>query len=84
MMGAGRAFVYLWFIVQRDTQRLREEWTRRELRQPSLADGLVDGGARRSQQLEKIAAPVDWTAFEPALRRTLSGAGEAAFPCLNS
>ena len=43
--------------------RLREVWMRRELGQLSLADGLVEGGAGRNRQLEKIAALVDWTAF---------------------
>src|SRR4029450_12623952 len=33
---------------------------RRELGQLSLADGLVDGGAGRNRQLERIAALVDW------------------------
>ena len=32
---------------------------RRELGQLSLADGLVEGGAGRNRQLEKIAALVD-------------------------
>ena len=32
--------------------------------QLSLADGLVEGGAGRNRQLERIAALVDWTAFE--------------------
>jgi transposase, IS5 family len=36
---------------------------RRELGQLSLADGLVEGGAGRNRQLEKIAALVDWAAF---------------------
>ena len=36
---------------------------RRELGQLSLADGLVEGGAGRNRQLERIAALVDWTAF---------------------
>ena len=36
---------------------------RRELGQLSLADGLVDSGAGRNRQLERIAALVDWTAF---------------------
>jgi hypothetical protein len=36
---------------------------RRELGQFSLADGLVDSGAGRNRQLEKIAALVDWAAF---------------------
>jgi transposase, IS5 family len=40
---------------------------RRELGQLSLADGLVEGGAGRNRQLEKIAALVDWTAFERLL-----------------
>jgi transposase, IS5 family len=40
---------------------------RRELGQLSLADGLVAGGAGRNRQLEKIAALVDWTAFERLL-----------------
>jgi hypothetical protein len=48
------------------------------------ADGLIEGGAGRKRQLEKIAARVDWTAFDPALGRTLSGAREVAFPCPNS
>src|ERR671919_2586707 len=38
---------------------------RRELGQLSLADGLVDAG--RNRQLEKIAALVDWAAFERLL-----------------
>jgi transposase, IS5 family len=37
---------------------------RRELGQLSLADGLVEGGAGRNKQLERIAALVDWAAFE--------------------
>ena len=37
---------------------------RRELGQLSLADGLVEGGAGRNRQLERIAALVDWAAFE--------------------
>jgi len=36
---------------------------RRELGQLSLADGLIEGGAGRNRQLEKIAALVDWAAF---------------------
>jgi transposase, IS5 family len=36
---------------------------RRELGQLSLADGLVEGGAGRNRQLEKIAALVEWAAF---------------------
>jgi transposase len=36
---------------------------RRELGQLSLADGLVEGGAGRNRQLERIAATVDWAAF---------------------
>ena len=36
---------------------------RRELGQLSLADGLVEGGAGRNRQLERIAALVDWAAF---------------------
>jgi transposase, IS5 family len=40
---------------------------RRELGQLSLADGLVEGGAGRNRQLEKIAALVDWAAFERPL-----------------
>ena len=36
---------------------------RRELGLLSLADGLVEGGAGRNRQLERIAALVDWTAF---------------------
>jgi transposase, IS5 family len=40
---------------------------RRELGQLSLADGLVDSGAGRNRQLERIAALVDWTAFERLL-----------------
>ena len=39
---------------------------RRELGQLSLADGLVEG-AGRNRQLEKIAALVDWAAFEGLL-----------------
>ena len=41
---------------------------RRELGQLSLADGLVDSGAGRNRQLEKITALVDWAAFERLLR----------------
>jgi hypothetical protein len=37
---------------------------RRELGQLGLADGLVDGGAGRNRQLERITALVDWAAFE--------------------
>jgi transposase, IS5 family len=33
----------------------------------SLADGLVEGGAGRNRQLERIAALVDWAAFEGRL-----------------
>jgi IS5 family transposase len=33
----------------------------------SLADGLVEGGAGRNRQLERIAALVDWAAFEGLL-----------------
>jgi IS5 family transposase len=40
---------------------------RRELGQLSLADGLVEGGAGRNRQLERIAALVDWTGFERLL-----------------
>ena len=40
---------------------------RRELGQLSLADGLVEGGAGRNRQLAKIAARVDWAAFERLL-----------------
>jgi transposase, IS5 family len=40
---------------------------RRELGQLSLADGLVAGGAGRNRQLERIAALVDWAAFERVL-----------------
>ena len=40
---------------------------RRELGQLSLADGLVDSGAGRNRQLERIAALVDWAAFEQLL-----------------
>jgi IS5 family transposase len=37
---------------------------RRELGQLSLADGLVEDGAGRNRQLERIAGLVDWAAFE--------------------
>ena len=40
---------------------------RRELGQLSLADGLVEGGAGRNRQLERIAALVDWGDFERLL-----------------
>jgi transposase, IS5 family len=40
---------------------------RRELGQLSLADGVVDGGAGRNRQLERIAALVEWPAFERLL-----------------
>jgi transposase, IS5 family len=40
---------------------------RRELGQLSLADGVVAGGAGRNRQLEKIAALVEWAAFEELL-----------------
>lgn len=40
---------------------------RRELGQLCLADGLVEGGAGRNRQLEKIAALVDWAGFERLL-----------------
>jgi transposase len=40
---------------------------RRELGQLSLADGLVEGGAGRNRQLERIAALVDWGGFEKLL-----------------
>jgi hypothetical protein len=46
---------------------LREAWLRRELGQPCLADGLVAGGAGRSRQRKRIAALVDWAAFERLL-----------------
>ena len=36
---------------------------RRQLGQLGLADGLVDGGAGRNRQLERIAALVDWASF---------------------
>jgi transposase, IS5 family len=36
---------------------------RRELGQLSLADGLVEGGAGRNRQLERIAALVEWAPF---------------------
>ena len=40
---------------------------RRELGQLSLADGLLEGGAGDNWQLERIAALVDWAAFERLL-----------------
>ena len=40
---------------------------RRQLEQLSLADGLVEGGAGRNRQLERIAALVDWAGFERLL-----------------
>ena len=40
---------------------------RRELGQLSLADGLVEVGAGRNRQLERIAALVDWAGFERLL-----------------
>jgi IS5 family transposase len=40
---------------------------RRELGQLSLVDGLVEGGAGRNRQLERIAALVDWAGFERLL-----------------
>ena len=40
---------------------------RRELGQLSLADGLVEGGAGRNRQLERIAALVDRAAFDGLL-----------------
>jgi IS5 family transposase len=40
---------------------------RRELGQLSLADGLVEASAGRNRQLERIAALVDWAAFERLL-----------------
>src|ERR671918_1140986 len=40
---------------------------RRQLGQLGLADGLVDVGAGRNRQLEKIAALVDWDGFERLL-----------------
>ena len=40
---------------------------RRELGQLSLADGLVEGGAGRNRQLERIAALVEWAGFERLL-----------------
>jgi IS5 family transposase len=40
---------------------------RRQLGQLGLADGLVDGGAGRNRQLERIAALVEWAAFERLL-----------------
>jgi IS5 family transposase len=36
---------------------------RRELGQLSLADGLVDGGAGRNRQLERITRLIDWASF---------------------
>ena len=45
---------------------MREESMRRELGQLSLADGLVEG-AGANRQLAKIAALVDWPAFERLL-----------------
>lgn len=42
---------------------------RRELGQLCLADGLVEGGAGRNRQLERIAALVEWAAFERLLGR---------------
>jgi transposase, IS5 family len=39
----------------------------RELGQLSLADGLVGGGAGHNRQLERIAALVEWPAFEQLL-----------------
>jgi transposase, IS5 family len=47
--------------------RLREDGMRRELGQLSLAAGLIEGGAGRNRQLERIAALVDWAAFERLL-----------------
>ena len=46
---------------------VREDGMRRELGQLSLADGLVEGGAGRNRQLERIAALVDWAGFERLL-----------------
>jgi transposase, IS5 family len=40
---------------------------RRELGRLSLADGLVEGGAGRNRQLERIAALVEWGPFERLL-----------------
>jgi IS5 family transposase len=40
---------------------------RRELGQLSLADGLVEGGAGRNRQLERIGSLVDWAAFDRLL-----------------
>jgi transposase, IS5 family len=40
---------------------------RRELGQLSLADGVIEAGAGRNRQLEKIAALVDWAGFERLL-----------------
>jgi hypothetical protein len=40
---------------------------RRELGQLSLADGLVEGSAARNRQLARIAALVEWAAFERLL-----------------
>jgi len=48
---------------------------RREPGQLSLADGLVEGGAGRNRQLERIAALVDWAALE----RLLGGIDAAPF-----
>src|ERR671919_2160094 len=47
--------------------RVREVLMRRELGQLSLADGLVEGGAGRNRQLDKIASLVDWAGFERLL-----------------
>jgi hypothetical protein len=52
---------------------------RRELGQLSLADGLVEGGVGRNRQLERIAALVDWAAFERLLGEVYAApAGRAA------
>jgi transposase, IS5 family len=40
---------------------------RRELGRLCLADGLVDGGAGQNRQLERIAALIEWGAFERLL-----------------
>jgi IS5 family transposase len=45
----------------------REEGMRRELGQLSLADGVMDSGAGQNRQLERLAALIDWSAFEQLL-----------------
>jgi hypothetical protein len=55
---------------------------RRELGQLSLADGLVEGGAGRNRQLERIAALVDWAGFARRLGEVYAAPVERTFALL--